>query len=369
MTFSEMKKEIAGLGIPDTLHDPNGERLENKEAWERARKDLVNMIAENCYGKMPDNNFKVTGKRLSQNEDALAGKAVYERVRLRIQGDFPVAQLTSTSPSNNCDFFEFPIDITVPKETEKPPVFISIAFSPLYIYEYLPLEEIIDNGYAVVNFYYQDVAPDRYEDFGKLEADSWGSISKWAWAASRVMDYIEKRQDIDVSRVGVIGGSRLGKTALWAAVCDTRFSVSVPMISGTGGMSFYRENSKETLDDLIRKFPYWFCPNFSNYKGKLEQFPYDANLLAALVAPRGLYLCCADRDAYDDIDKDYLCCVAADEAYGLYGLKGFCAEDRYPQTGDVFQEGMIGYHLRKGTHFMSRYDWKKTMEFRNRHNI
>lgn len=40
-----------------------------------------------------------------------------------------------------------------------------------------------------------------------------GKIALWAWAALRVMDYLQTREYVDLKNVAVVGHSRLGKTA------------------------------------------------------------------------------------------------------------------------------------------------------------
>jgi hypothetical protein len=49
------------------------------------------------------------------------------------------------------------------------------------------------------------------------------------------------------------------------------------------------------------------------------------------------------------------------------GEKGLVTPDRLPAVGDVLHEGKIGYHLRKGDHFLSREDWNYYFQFLNRH--
>ncbi|NMB97158.1 MAG: hypothetical protein GYA02_11200 [Clostridiaceae bacterium] len=51
------------------------------------------------------------------------------------------------------------------------------------------------------------------------------------------------------------------------------------------------------------------------------------------------------------------------------GKKGFVHPDRLPQTDDIFHEGTIGFHMRSGEHFHSRYDWQRYMDFMRRHRI
>lgn len=43
--------------------------------------------------------------------------------------------------------------------------------------------------------------------------------------------------------------------------------------------------------------------------------------------------------------------------------------DRMPQCGDAFREGRLGYHLRSGSHFLSRYDWDGFIRFIQAHRI
>lgn len=376
MKYSAMSQEIQKRNVPDVLTGIGGQKITSKEEWESVREKLVDLVAVECYGRMPDTPVQVTGRILNEDPEGIGGKALYQRVMLHIEGDFPVKELYNEDMmGRNKVAFDFPINVAIPKDVEKPPVFLSIHFTPAFANISMPLEEIIDAGYAVVSFYYQDIVPDMSIEmmgsgsFGVDAGSGWGALAKWAWASSRVLDYIQQRDDMDSARVGVAGGSRLGKAALWAGVCDTRFSVAVPFISGTGGISFYRQNAKESIDHLINRFPYWFCRNYAKYKENVDQLPFDAHFLAALMAPRYVYAGGAERDVYDDTKSGYLACIAANPVYELYGLEGICGKDRYPEAGDVFHEGHIGFHLRPGTHFISRYDWQQAIAFRDKHHI
>ena len=55
--------------------------------------------------------------------------------------------------------------------------------------------------------------------------------------------------------------------------------------------------------------------------------------------------------------------------YEALGFPGLVYPGVFPKEGDCFHEGRIGYHLRKGTHYLSRWDWQKIMEYRRLHQV
>lgn len=91
--------------------------------------------------------------------------------------------------------------------------------------------------------------------------------------------------------------------------------------------------------------------------------PFDQHFLLAAIAPR--YVCGggALEDTWADPFSQYLCYVAAGEVYELLGKPGFIHPNRMAKAGDIFHKGSLGYHLREGIHYHSRYDWNRYMDF------
>ena len=90
--------------------------------------------------------------------------------------------------------------------------------------------------------------------------------------------------------------------------------------------------------------------------------PFDQHYLIASIAPRYVHLGSASDDWWADPNSQYLSCVAAGGAFE----NGFVYDNsRYPEIGDEFFQGDIGFHKRAGLHYYSREDWLKSIKFIN----
>ena len=93
--------------------------------------------------------------------------------------------------------------------------------------------------------------------------------------------------------------------------------------------------------------------------------PFDMHFLTALSAPRNLYIASASEDLYADPKSEFLNAVETSKVYKLLGKEGLVTKDEFPKADTPLHEGNIGYHLRTGSHFLSRYDWQQFMAYRN----
>lgn len=339
---------------------------EGSVSWPDRRRQILEVLCREEYGFLPRTHDSLRWE-VQEEESFCAGKATLRKVMLTAQfGE---------------EAFSFPVCASVPCSAGPHPFFVYIGFGDGVPDRYLPIEEICDRGFAVLSFNYQDISADGAEgqsgQYGdglaevifrnvKREDSHCGKIALWAWAASRVLDYAQSLPDLDLKSAAVIGHSRLGKTALLAGALDERFACVISNDSGCSGAALSRMKEGESIETITRAFPYWFCGNYPKYAGNEQAQPFDQHFLLAAVAPRKVYVASASQDAWANPPAEYLACYAAGEVYEKLGLKGLEAPDRLPQEGDVFQDGDIGYHMRKGTHYLSREDWNRFMDYMER---
>jgi len=322
------------------------------EQWPEYRRQVLELIAREEYGFSPPPPPETRAEALESKID-WAGKAEERLVRLSF--DTPEGE------------FSFPVNVVIPISAKPLPMIVYISFKPYIDSRYLPVEEIVDSGFALATFCYNDVTlddRDAYPNDGlaamyprRGDGTDWGQCGMWAFAASRVLDYALTLDEIDSGRVFVAGHSRLGKTSLWCAAQDERFAGVAVNNSGFGGMAISREKRGERVAVVPGRIERWFCDNFVQYAEREHDMPFDQHMLSALMAPRLLAVSNAEEDIWADPESEFMALYEASKAYDLLGLPGLIAPAEYPPVGSKFGEGRIGYQLRPGKHFMSRTDW------------
>ncbi len=389
------ESKVPAYVLPELLQSQNGEAITNVEQWENQRRpEIMELFASQVYGRTPGEKIDVTYEIITENRDALNGKATSKQVKFIF--------------SNGKEKREAILLLYLPNTPrEKVPVFVgynfkgnhsttldtTVLYSPVFHLvkepdhpdwergiqtNRWPIEMIVDRGYALATMCYHDIYPDN----AKLEKqsvlplftgynpenrapDGWQAIGAWAWGSSQIVDFLETEGRIDTGKIAIMGHSRQGKAALWAGAQDERFQITISNNSGCGGAALSQRKFGETLDIINNAFPHWFCDNFSQYNNAEETLPIDQHQLIALMAPRKVYVASAEEDRWADPKGEFLSAYHAGPVYRLYGLSTIPSTDMPPLHTPITED--IGYHIRAGKHDVTDYDWKQYLDFADKH--
>ncbi len=360
-----IKDTLKNLNVPSPLCI-SGEKVRSAEDWEKVKPLVLKTMLECEYGVIPENPEKVTFD-IKEFDDRryCAGKAYFMKLEI-------------TSEING-ESFTFPVTYVYPKKGTNHKTVIHINFRSNVPDEYMPTEEIIDNGFGCASFCYKDVTSDDGDFTNGLAeivyknceraAFSSGKIAMWAWAAMRVMDFLQTRDEVNKDCITVAGHSRLGKTALLTAAVDERFYCAHSNCAGCSGDALNRgkKEGNELIGHIIKNFPFWFCENYQTFADKDDETPFDQHFLLSLIAPRKIHIAAAEKDIWAGPDRQFLSCVATNEVYELYGKAGLVYEEEdFLNKEKYLNEGNIGFCYREGTHYFSRDDWHGLMDFLNK---
>jgi unsaturated rhamnogalacturonyl hydrolase len=339
--------------------------LTTAAAWEGSgRAKVYGLFEKNVYGRMPQAAIPVVHRTDVVDTAALDGLAIRKKITLEFLPGDTAAQLHML--------------LFLPKKVRTAPVFVGYSFEPNDVTEHStqwPLKEIVGRGYAVAVAWYEEIEPDRLDGWQTgirtklaevlhIEPYEWGAIGAWAWGLERMADELGAEEGVDTTRIVVIGHSRLGKTALWAAANDRRFAMAISNESGEGGAAMGKRDYGETIAIINDYFPWWFAPAYKQWGFHTAEMPFDQYMLLGLIAPRPLYVASAMGDQWSDPKGEFLSAKLAGQIYALYGEKGVGVGSmpglEHP-VGDY-----VRYHIRKGKHDLTLYDWERYLDFADR---
>jgi len=108
-----------------------------------------------------------------------------------------------------------------------------------------------------------------------------------AWNCIRALDYLQMRQEVDPSRIGVTGRSGGGAYSWWIAALDDRIKAAVPVAGITDLQNHVVDGCVEGHCDCMYL---------------MNTYRWDYPLVAALVAPRPLLISNSDKDTIFPLD-------------------------------------------------------------------
>lgn len=392
--------------VPDALKLNNGTPVRDARTWTTQRRpEIRKLIEDHWFGRAPGPPKDMAFDIFEKGAPAFDGKAIRRQVTIYFTKDRsgPKMELLLYLPSAakgpvpvflNMSFFANNLAVADPevrtgtrwdRETRKqvpatPPPAAANSAANRRPPRGLRVEQFLKAGIGIATFTKDDLAPDftGTEGMGvkalylkpgqtKPAPDEWGAIAAWAWGASRALDYLETDKGVDAKRVAIHGVSRLGKTALWAGASDERFAMVIASCSGEGGAAIARRNYGETLAHMSAptRYPYQFAGNYAKFGSKVNEWPVDANLLIAMIAPRPLLLQTGNTDRWPDPYGEFLAAVAAAPVYELLGKKALGTR-KLPAPGEAILHD-LGYVMHDGGHGTVPADFDVYIQFMKMH--
>jgi hypothetical protein len=392
------ESRVAPYTLPDPLVRADGRPVRSADEWRRERRpELLALFEREVYGRVPPAPAGMWHEVRSADAHALGGIATRKEVRVHFDRgqDEPYMDLLLWVP--NARRAPAPAFLSLSYGNHTITTDTAVSVSAHFLRDHpipdsahgqvrrgewadrWPIATIVGRGYALATVYVGDLDPDapdaiahgirpHYFAAGQTEPrdDEWGALASWGWGLSRALDYLEHDADVDARRVALMGHSRTGKAALWAAARDERFAMVISNESGTGGAKLSRRHFGETVAEINRGFPFWFAHNFRKYDGREGELPVDQHELLALIAPRPVYVAVAADDLWGDPRGSFLAAKAAEPVFALLGAPS-ALPDAMPPANHPTLDGTIGFHLRPGTHDVTDYDWQQFLALADRH--
>lgn len=374
--------KVPSYDLPPLLVTAEGMPVTSPGEWRNIRRpQILALFANLVYGRIPQppSPIKTEFEVIRTDPNFMDGKATRKDVEIRLSNDNGEVKML--------------ILVFVPNAAEKPvPAFMKHSFNDTKSHDFdqhdrlkertrngWPLGVLFDRGYGFCAVYQQDLVghneveflhgihPLFYKDGQSFpKAHEWGVLSGVAYGAMRAMDYLETDDDIDHAKVAIMGHSKMGKAAVWTAALDERFAMAISAQSGCAGAALWRRHSGETLEKMVTRFPYWLCRNAWKFVGNEDDLPVDQHMLLACIAPRPVYVHSGIADTWADPRGEYLSAYHASEVYRLLGKTGLASEAS-PPLGEPVIESDVGYHVRRGGHSVSTYDWQCFVQFADYH--
>ena len=378
--YNEAK--VGSYTLPDPLVTRNGSPVRDGDAWFKSRRsEILALYETEIYGHVPARvpHLKFTVTEIEPG--ALDGLAIKKTIVGRIgdTADAPSVHVTLMLPAKAAGPVPVLLHLLFFGGDSAAPAGAAATPTRPRPVEVGPIAELLAHGYGYATFRYTEFEGDSAAanlslvrglalapGQTKPAADEWGTITAWAWGASRVLDYLETDRAVDAKRVALIGHSRIGKTVLWAGARDERFALVFSSCAGEMGSSLARRDYGETVDDMAASFPWQFAGNFQKYAGHWNDLPVDTHMIIALCAPRPVFITGGTQDQWADPRGEFLAEVAAGPVYRLLGKKDLGTRELPPLDTPLIS-GDLGFHYHTGGHAITPSDWKAFLDFADRH--
>jgi hypothetical protein len=318
----------ANSKLPDPFKKLNGTRITTKADWRCRRQEIKKLAEKYVYGEKHVKPATVTGT---------------------VSKTSITVKVTENGKSSS-----FSAGISLPSGTGPfPAVFVVGGMGA-------DTSTIKASGAAVISYDPLAVGKEGTSRSSKAGAyysiyganSSTGLLAAWGWGVSRLIDVIEASDGtvLKADATGVTGCSRYGKAAFAIGVFDQRIALTMPIESGSGGVSAFRaiagDSGAQPLSSTYSEQP-WLGDAFSAFTGNPNNLPVDTHEMVGMVAPRGLFIMDNPKIAWLGAKNAAVGALGGAEIYKALG-----AGDNITYWSDV----------QDGNHCAVRSEWKTPLQ-------
>ena len=249
------------------------------------------------------------------------------------------------------------------------------------------IEYLLKNNFAVCTLYLGQIKPSKIpgkydkldENFykgidifsGNKNKNEWGTIYKWAWGLNKVAIFIKYELNLNIDKIILYGLSRLGKSALWSMTIYDIYDSIICACSGRGGAANSKRNKVETVEQINKRFPTWFCDNYKKYNNNtIKNIKIDQELLLYIISPKRVYISSSFKDKYSDIYGELLTILHSEKYYKNIKKNININFNNYQNilknnlNCNLFTyDCNIGYHCSNKVHGVYSEDWIHYLKF------
>ncbi len=315
-----------------------------KEEFISAKPRIYERLACALYGEIPPKPDHLTVDNCDVRVGYLGGKATLTRHTLKVE--------------YGRDHFSFSATSVVPNGSGRYPTFLHISAGEDD--GIIPIEEIIDNGCAIIFARAEEIAEDnddmrsgcaKWLTRGRWRCSRPGKIAIWAWSLLRMLEYALTTDCVEKDRIAVIGQGHLGAAALYAGGYDERIKY---IISNGGGVGIdaVTDDDDSRIYRRVSEAPWRYT---KPARDMMDKYP-DATQLLSLCVPRHIMVGGAIEDIMCDVAGQAKAIEGLAGLYELFGNEGIPAIDAFNEP-NIFQSRSVSYHARRSSAFLSREDW------------
>ncbi|HEV2295675.1 MAG TPA: hypothetical protein VGR35_17640 [Tepidisphaeraceae bacterium] len=328
--------------LPNPFVFTDGRRVNTPDDWRARREELLELILHHQYGHLPPAPRTTTAVQLLSHTLRTL-KATHHQYKLTFDngdGHEPVSMV---------------IDLLIPPGQGPFPVILRGDWGWRKTPDEIA-QHILARGYILAEFNRLELAQDlgrtppeqTFGLYAMYPDGDFGALAAWAWGYQRAVDLLVTLPQVDSDKIAITGHSRGGKATLLAGATDERIALTAPNNSGCGGAGSYRVEgpNSETLEMILKNFPFWFTPRLKKFIGREDEMPFDQHSVKALVAPRALLTTEAMGDLHANPSGSLQTHRAAREVYQFL---------RYPNR--------IAIALREGGHEHNADDFNTLLDF------